>query len=117
MPKTALDGLAVVEGGADLVDVGAVAADELVELVAGDAKLFGPVGDVGGHFRVNLFGVVRALGDAVFVEGVGFGTFGSAVVLGHGMHPLFVSLGLMIKACVEMYSTWQASRSMSCCAE
>jgi hypothetical protein len=74
-----------VEGGADLVDVSAVTADKLVELVACDAELFGPVGDVGRHFGVDLLGVVRALGGVVFFfEGVGFMDFGIVAVLGHG---------------------------------
>jgi hypothetical protein len=72
------------DGGADLVHVGAVTADELVELVAGDAELSGPIGDVGGHFGVDLLGVVRALGGVLFFGGVGFMHFGIVVVLGHG---------------------------------
>ena len=58
------------EGGADLFDVGAVDADELVELLAGDFELVGPVGDVGGHFGVDLLGVVGAfdVGALVAVE-------------------------------------------------
>jgi hypothetical protein len=71
-----------VEGGADFIDVGAVDADGFVELVAGDAELFGPEGDVGGHFGIDFFGVVGA-GGVVFVEGVGFVGFGGVVVLGH----------------------------------
>jgi hypothetical protein len=58
----------VVEGGADFFYVGAVDSDGFVELLAGDAELFGPVGDVGGHLGVDLFGVVGA--------GVGFGVLG-----------------------------------------
>jgi hypothetical protein len=85
-----------VEGGADLVNVGAVTADEFVELVACDAELFGPVGDVGRHFGVDLLGVVRALGGVVFFEGVGFVDFGIVAVLGHGVLPLFI--GLMRRA-------------------
>ena len=72
----------VLEGGADLVDVGAVDAHGFAELVAGDVELFGPVADVGGHFGVNLFGVVRALGGVVLVEGVGFVGFGCVVMFG-----------------------------------
>jgi hypothetical protein len=87
-----------VKGGADLVDVGAVTADELVELVTCDAELFGPVGDVGRHFGVDLLGVMRALGGVVFFEGVGFVDFGIVAVLGHGVLPLFSSLGLIRRA-------------------
>ena len=49
-----------------------VGADGFVELVAGDVEFFGPVGDVVGHFGVDLFGIVRALG-VPFVGFVGFG--------------------------------------------
>ena len=79
-----LAGLVAAEGGADFFDVGAVGADGCVELVAGDAELFGPVCDVGGHFGVDLFRVVRALGGVVLVEGVGFVGFGCVVMFGHG---------------------------------
>jgi hypothetical protein len=74
----------VLEGGADLFDVGAVGADGFVELVAGDAELLGPIGDVGGLFGVDLFGVVRALGGVVLVESVGFVGFRCVVMFGHG---------------------------------
>ena len=60
----------VCEGGADLDDVGAVGADGLVEDVAGDVELLGPVGDVGGDLGIDL-GV--AGGDLVAV--LGFGLF------------------------------------------
>jgi hypothetical protein len=72
----------VSEGGADLVDVGAVDADGLVEGLAGDVELFGPVGDVGGDFGVDLFGIAGAFG-VVFVEGVELVGFGGVVMLGH----------------------------------
>ena len=70
------------QGGADLVDVGAVGADGFVKDLAGDMELFRPVGDVGGHFGIDLFGVVRALG-VVFVGGMEFVGLGGVVVLGH----------------------------------
>jgi len=73
-----------VEGGANLVDMGTVTADEFVELIAGDAELFGPVGDVGRHFGVDFLRVVRALGGVVCLEGVGCVDLGIVVVLGHG---------------------------------
>ncbi len=63
-----------VKGGADLFDVGSMAAYGFVELAAGDAKLFRPVGDIGGHFGVDLFGIVRTFG-VLFVEGVRFVSF------------------------------------------
>jgi len=78
-----------VEGGADLVDMGAVAADGLMQLVAGDVELVGPVGDVGGHLGVDLFRIVRALGGVLLVEGMGFvalaGFFFGIAVLGDGV--------------------------------
>ena len=55
------------EGGADLVDVGAVGADGFVEGLAGDVEFFGPVGDVGGDFGLDLVGVHE---DCVAVLGV-----------------------------------------------
>ena len=70
------------EGGADLVDVGAVGADGFVEDLAGDVELPGPVGDVGGDFGVDLFWIAGALG-VVFVGGVEFVGLGGVVVFGH----------------------------------
>src|ERR1035437_9861791 len=70
------------QGGADFVDVGAVGADGFVEGLAGDVELFGPVGDVGGDFGVDLFRVAGALG-VVFVDGVELVAFGGVVMLGH----------------------------------
>jgi len=93
-----------VEGGADLFDVGSVDADGFVELFAGDVELVGPVGDIGCHFGVDLFGVVGRLNvgalvavvvgiDDVVVDGYGGGEDGvggvggdegfSAVRFGH----------------------------------
>jgi len=74
------------KGGADLFNVGSMAADGFVELVAGDAKLFGPVGDVGGHLGVDLFEIVWAL-SVLFVEGVRFMSFRGIVVFGHRLLP------------------------------
>jgi hypothetical protein len=80
------------KGGSDFIDVSAVGADALVKLVAGDAELFRPVGDVGGHLGIDLFGVMRTFG-VLFVASVGFVGFGGVVVLGHGVLPLFGLLG------------------------
>jgi len=91
-----------VEGCADFFDVGAVGADGFVELLAGDVEFFGPVGDVGCHFGIDLFGVVGAfdVGTLVAIElgiddglgggedgfgGVGGGEGVSAVGFGHGV--------------------------------
>ena len=80
-------GVVGVGGGADFVGVGAVGADGFVEGFAGDAELFGPEGDVGGHFGIDFVGVVGALGGVVLVEGVGFvalaGLFFGVAVFGH----------------------------------
>jgi hypothetical protein len=62
-----LHGLIWAKGGADLIDVGAVGANAL-ELVAGNAELLGPIGDVGGHLGIDLFGVMRSF-DVIFVLG------------------------------------------------
>jgi len=90
------------EGGADLFNVGSMAADDFVELVASDAKLFGPVGDIGCHLGVDLFGIVRAL-DVLFVERVRFVSFRGVVVLGHRLLPRFGSLRWIRKRWVGMY--------------
>jgi len=81
-----------VERGADLVDVGAVGADGLMERLASHLELRRPVGDVGRHLGVDLFGVMGALDvgafvpvevgvDEVVVDGLGGGEDG---VLGVG---------------------------------
>ena len=36
----------------------AVTANCFMELVAGDAKRFGPVGNIGGHLRIDLLRIV-----------------------------------------------------------
>jgi hypothetical protein len=91
----------VVEGGADLFDVGAVDADGFVELVAGDAELFGPIVDVGGHLGVDLFGVVgTCLGFSVLCVGSAkFGLLDFFVLVracGIGMRHWFVPLFLFL---------------------
>jgi hypothetical protein len=81
-----------VKGGADFIRVGSVGADRFVELVAGGTELFGPVGDVGGHLRIDLFGVVRSF-SMLLVDGVGFMDFGCFAVFGHTSFLLSVLLG------------------------
>jgi len=114
-----------VEGGADLFDVGAVDADKLVEPCAVDAELVRPVGDVGGHFWVDLFGVVGGFDvrtlvaieigiDDVVVDGFGGGDDGvgrvggdegfSAVRFGHACFPLSLLPGWMSWRWVVMYA-------------
>ena len=53
------------EGGADGFYVRAVGAHSLMEELAGDAEFFGPVGDIGCHFGVDVMRVVGAF--VVFV--------------------------------------------------
>jgi hypothetical protein len=76
-----------VEGGAHFFDVGSVATDCFVELIAGDAELFGPIGDVRSHLGVDHFRVVRTFG-VVFVESVRIMGLGAVVVLRHCVLPL-----------------------------
>jgi hypothetical protein len=76
------------EGGPDLIDVGAVGADGFVEPIAGHAELLGPVGDVGGHLGVDLFGVVRTF-DVIFVASMGLVGLRGVLVLSHPVFPLF----------------------------
>src|ERR1700678_2147902 len=54
-----LAGFMGMKDGADFFHVGSVRADRFVELVAGDTKLLGPIGDVGCHLGIDLFQVVR----------------------------------------------------------
>jgi hypothetical protein len=70
-----------VEGEADLVDVCAVDVYGGVELLAGDTELLGPIGDVGGHLGVDLFGVVGALGVGLGLGVSEDGVFGVGDVL------------------------------------
>jgi hypothetical protein len=72
------------EGGAYLVDVGAVGADGLVEEIVGDAELFRPVDDVGDHLGVDLPGVVGALDVGALVGLFGEGDGGGDDFVGHG---------------------------------
>ena len=64
LPNSAqpLAGLLGVERRTDLVHMRAVATNDLVEFIPADPKLFGPMGDIGGHFWIDLFWVVRSLG-------------------------------------------------------
>ena len=91
-PGENLTGFVGVKGGADFFHVGSVRADRFVELVAGDTKLLGPIGDVGGHLGIDLFQVVRSFG-MVFVYGVGLMDFGRIAVLGHTFFLLNALLG------------------------
>jgi hypothetical protein len=75
------------EGVPQLVDVGTVDADELVEFFAGDAEFVGPEGDVGGELGGNFGGGVGAF-VVLLVLGVGlagFGGFGFFVLVGLGV--------------------------------
>ncbi len=71
------------ERSAHFFDMGAVGANGLVQGVAGNAEFFGPIGDVGRHFGVDLFGVVGTFG-VLFVKGMGFVWLRFVVVLGQG---------------------------------
>jgi hypothetical protein len=96
------DGFVSVKGSTHFFDMGAMTANSFMELVAGDAEFFGPVGDVGGHFRIDFFGIVGTLGGVVFMYGVGFVAFGSVMVLGHRIVPLLGSLGWMSRRWMGM---------------
>jgi hypothetical protein len=63
-----------VEGGADFVYVGSVGANGFVQFFAGNTEFVRPISDIGGHFGVDLFGVVRAF-DGLYVLGVGLAGF------------------------------------------
>jgi hypothetical protein len=74
------------KGGAHLFDVGSVATDRLMELIAGDAELFGPISDVRSHLGVDDFRVVGTF-RVVFVESVRLVGLGAIVVLRHCVLP------------------------------
>jgi hypothetical protein len=74
-----------------------------VELLACDAKLFGPIGDVGSHLGIDLFQVVRSF-SMLFVYGVGLVDLGCIAVLGHPFFSFYGSVWLMSSGRVEMYA-------------
>jgi hypothetical protein len=82
------------ESSPDLLNMSSMTADCLMKLIACNAKLLGPVGDVGCHLGIDLFGIMRALG-VIYMEGMGFMGFGCVVVLRHRVFPLFGSLRLL----------------------
>ena len=97
-------GVVGVECGAHLVDAGAVGADGFVELLAGDAELVGPVGDVGCHFRVDLFGVVGAFDVGTLVAVV----LGVVDDFGGGEDGVFGVRDDFYVAIVFFCATWRA---------
>jgi hypothetical protein len=82
-----LAGFMGVEDGANFFHVGSVRTDRFVELVAGYTKLFGPIGDVGGHLGIDLFQVVRSF-SMFFLYGVGLMDLWCIAVLGHTCSPM-----------------------------
>jgi hypothetical protein len=74
------------KGGAHFFDVGSVATDGFVELIAGHAELFGPISDVRRHLGVDDFRVVRTF-RVVFVESMRLVGLGTVVVLRHCLLP------------------------------
>jgi hypothetical protein len=80
-----------VKRGAHFFDVVSVATDCFMELIAGNAELFGPISDVGTHLGVDDFRVVRTF-RVVFVESVRLVRLGAIVVLRHYASSLSVLL-------------------------
>jgi hypothetical protein len=70
------------KGGTHFFDVGSMATDRFMELIAGNAELFGPISYVRSHFGVDNFRVVRTF-RVLFVEGVGLVSLGAVMVLRH----------------------------------
>jgi len=68
------------KGRADLFNMRPMTADGFMQLVTRNAEFFRPVGDIRGHFGVNLFGIVRTPG-VIYVQGVGLMGFGCVVML------------------------------------
>lgn len=96
------------ESDPDLFDVGSVGANSFVKLVTGDAELLAPIGNIGGHLGIDLFGVVRTFG-VFFVEGVGFVGFGGIVVLGHWCFLFLDLIRLMKTGVVGMYTGFSSN--------
>ncbi len=74
------------ECGTDLVDMRAMAADGLVQRVAGNPELLGPVRDIRGQLGVDHLGIVGSLG-VFFLDGVRGVLFGFVVVFGQVIFP------------------------------
>jgi hypothetical protein len=80
-----------VKGGAHFFDVGSVATERFMELIAGNAELLGPISDVRSHLGVDDFRIVRPF-RVVFVESVSRVGLGAIVVLRHYASSLSVLL-------------------------
>jgi hypothetical protein len=91
-----------VKGGTHLFDMGSVTADRFMQLIAGDAEFFGPIGDVRRHLGVDDAGVVRTFG-VIFMESVRFVGLRAVVVLRHDVLPHSSLLQWMCRERMRMY--------------
>jgi hypothetical protein len=80
------------EGNPDFLYMGTVTANGFVELISSDAELFGPVGNIRCHFRIDLFRIMWTL-FVFFVNRVRLVRFWCIVMLGHLIFP-FVLLSV-----------------------
>jgi len=74
------------EGNPDFLYMGTVTANGFVELISSDAELFGPVGNIRCHFRIDLFRIMWTL-CVFFVNRVRLVRFWCIVMLGHLIFP------------------------------
>ena len=77
------------EGNPDFLYMGTVTANGFVELISSDAELFGPVGNIRCHFRIDLFRIMWTL-CVFFVNRVRLVRFWCIVMLGHLIFLSFV---------------------------
>ena len=74
------------EGNPDFLYMGTVTANGFVELISSDAELFGPVGNIRCHFRIDPFRIMRTR-CVFFVNRVRLVGFWCIVMLGHLTFP------------------------------
>lgn len=91
MPDKFLYSFVRMKSCANFFDMGSMDADSFVELVASDIELSGPIGNVRGHLRIDLFGIVRSFRGVILMKSMRFVGLWGVVVLGH-LVPLFVLL-------------------------
>ena len=89
------------EGNPDFLYMGTVTANGFVELISSDAELFGPVGNIRCHFRIDLFRIMWTL-CVFFVNRVRLVRFWCIVMLEHLIFPFLSCIVWMTKESMAM---------------